>query len=76
MTESIEQRLIEKMTAGFGSDELLWKCQVRLGFLTTLAIEEPDLAKHDSMFTGFREVLVDAKELLDLAIKKIEEKSP
>lgn len=52
-------------------EDILWRCQVRLEFLTTLALEEPDLVKHDSMFTGFREVLLDAKELLGLAIEKI-----
>jgi len=52
-------------------EALLWKCQVRLEFLTTLAFEEPDLVKRDSILTGFREVLMESQELLGLAIKKM-----
>ena len=49
---------------------LLWDCKARLEFLTTIAIEEPDLIKNDRVFHGFVMALNDAEIMLGYAIEK------
>jgi hypothetical protein len=67
-----EQQLTKALNTGFGPDELLWKCQARLKFLTTLALEEPELVKTDRVFCGFRETLLDVENMLGLVVEQLD----
>jgi hypothetical protein len=64
------EKAVVSSNSSLRAEGLLLSCKMRLEFLTTIAIEQPDLISDVGVFLGFSECLCDVKKLVELALEK------